>query len=172
MKKFIAMMIVLALIALTPAVAEANPEQADFFDQARDWWSGFSADLSGWGQDALDWSEGVVDQIAEGTQELRVALEGYLNDIHAWLDENYPTWNEEVRQAWDTLREAAMEGTELAKSKAQEAYETLKGWLEESGEPVTEQTEAAIDAMAAAAGVVTVDDADALPMEDAADAVE
>lgn len=149
MKRFTAWMLVIAMaLAMGAALAEteaAEPE-GDIFDQAREWWQNVSAE-------AAEWNAGVADYFAEGTEVAKETLAGYIDAAETWFNENFPSWNEDVQQAWDTLKEAATEGTAEAKAQAQEAYETIRAWMLETGETMNEGTQAIFDAMAAAAGV-------------------
>ena len=148
MKKLLVLATVLALCTLPiAAIAETSDSvEPDIFDQARDWWQNVSTE-------AAEWNAGVADYFSEGTQVAKETLEGYIDAAQSWLDENFPTWNEDVQQAWETLKEAAIEGTDEAKSQAQEAYETIRAWMLETGETMSEGTEAIFEAMSAAAGV-------------------
>lgn len=147
MKKLIAITITLVLCLIPiSAMAEAAADEGDIFEQARDWWQNVSAE-------AAEWNAGVADYFLEGTDVAKETLEGYIDAAQTWLDGNFPTWNEDVQQAWGTLKRAAIEGTAEAKEQAQEAYETIRAWMLETGETMSEGTEAIFEAMAAAAGV-------------------
>ena len=62
--------------------------------------------------------------------------------------------DQKVEDAWDTLKEGASNKGEVAKDKLDEAYQTVRNWFVNSEETVDQEMAAAVDAVAAAAGVV------------------
>lgn len=149
MKRISVVLIAALLLTLCPvALCEGDgaSTEGDFFDQARDWWNAFSSEASQVGDEL----SGLLD---EGIQMTRDILSESMEWAESYLNENYPGWNEEVRQAWETLKQAAEEGTEEAREKALEAYETLSQWMQDAGVNLDEGARAVINAMGEAAGI-------------------
>ena len=103
-----------------------------------------------------------------------------------YLQKNLPVWEKtieqyyaefstdpEVQEAWSTLKEGAsevgriskekaeeaydtirnwMQGR-ISKEKAEEAYDTIRNWMQENGKPINQEIAEAIDQIAIAAGV-------------------
>ena len=83
-----------------------------------------------------------------------------------YLQKNLPVWEKtieqyyaefgndpEVQEAWGTLKEGASEVGRISKEKAEEAYETIRSWMQENGKPINQKIAEAIDQVAIAAGV-------------------
>ncbi len=83
-----------------------------------------------------------------------------------YLQENLPVWEEtieqyyaefstdpEVQEAWSTLKEGASEVGRISKEKAEEAYNTIRNWMQKNGKPINQEIAEAIDQIAIAAGV-------------------
>lgn len=148
MKRTISIILILALLALSPAALceDTNETQGDFFDQARDWWNAFSADAS-------ETTGALKDLLTQDAQSAWASLGEFANQAESWLDENLPGWNEDLAQAWSILKQAAIDGSAEAKARALAAYETIRAWIEENGDTLAEDARAVLDALAAAAGV-------------------
>ena len=141
----------------TQAASDAAEWGAHAAADLTEWGTQAAADITEWGTqaaaDIAEWGAQAADDLSGGAQAAREALLGYVDAAERWFNENYPNWNEQVQQAWSTLKEAAIDGSEEARAKAKEAYQTVRDWLEQNGDAMSDGTEALVDAMGEAAGV-------------------
>ena len=115
--------------------------ESSYLDWLGDGWSWVSGKLQS-GYALLD------DTVAEFTGrtigEWQKTAESYLMSSN---------WPEEVRNAWNVLREGAENAGSVAAEEATEAYHTVRDWLISSGVLTQEDIAAALDWIAGAAGV-------------------
>ncbi len=88
-------------------------------------------------ESGLEWMQGKIDQFSEKAEK-------YLEE-HAW--------DEEVKEAWSILKQCAIQKGEISQDKVLEAYRTVRDWVIETGDAADQQVAAAVDSVAAAAGV-------------------
>ncbi len=88
-------------------------------------------------ESGLEWLQGKIDESSEKAEK-------YLEE-HAW--------DQEVKEAWSILKQSAVKKGEIAQDKVMEAYRTVRDWVIESGDKADQQVAAAVDSVAAAAGV-------------------
>ena len=71
---------------------------------------------------ALDW-------LAEAAGVTEAAVSEWYRTVETYFSENRDAMSETVREAWNTIREAQAEGTELAEEALNSAYQAIYDWI-------------------------------------------
>ena len=151
MKKLLCVLLA-ALMTLTTAAAVA---EGDPWGSMQEGWNQFTQGLGSWlsqtgedigewigqaGEDIGSWFAGVgefwggkLDTATTWLKENYSRISGYVVDkanvIQRYVTERGPEVSAEIQEAWATLLQAASRTGQVAKEKAQEAYQTLREWL-------------------------------------------
>ena len=126
--------------APTPAVSEpaATQEPAD----------ASPADIFSRISQGMDLLSGVL---SDGWDLMTDQITAWIGEAEAVLAEM--DWDDQVREAWATLREGAARQGSIAAEKLSEAYGTVRDWLRDNRSALDQAVAEVVDRVAAAAGV-------------------
>ena len=141
MKKALAVLCALALL-LASASAVAEGGWMEWLQQGYEMFSGTV-------ENGLNT---VTEAVGNGWEAAVEKVTGWAGDIEQKLAGLAAS--EQVQEAISSLVEAAEQGGETARSKAVEAYHTVREWMASMGGSVDEAFASMVDELAAAAGVV------------------
>ncbi len=161
MKKWIAVLMTLCLMAGTCALAETAGTDASAEDVQTEEETVETEEDSflSWVDQELDKltdavSEGwdkATDAVVSGWDWLTEKSAEWIDKAEAYMKEK--EWDKKVEDAWNTLKEGASKQGQVAKETLEDAYATVKEWIEQTGEDADREISEAVDGVAGAAGV-------------------
>ena len=93
----------------------------------------------------------VVDTVTGGKDAVTGTLSEWQASVESYMQEK--NWTEDVKNAWNTLKQGAADAGSVTKEQAESAYYTVRNWFAQTGETIDQGYAAVIDKMASEAGV-------------------
>ncbi len=145
----------LANVQTEEVVTEAEKEKDSFLD-----WIGqgmesiYDTFSDGWNKavDAVEtgWNK-ASEAVTSGIDWLDGKISDWTNKAEAYMQKKQ--WDKKVQDAWETLKNGALQAGETAEETLTEAYHTVREWLMKVDETMDQEAVEAVDRVAEAAGV-------------------
>ena len=107
---------------------------------------------SGWLQQGFDWISEITGIDTEAAKETVTGWVDTVSEFASGIKDN-----PELQEAWNTLKEGALQAGTAGKEAVTEAYHMVLDWWLENGDKITGEAASALDGLAKAAGVEQAD---------------